>query len=47
VLGVHWFSDVAFGLLFGAVWGITVAVLSREIEVVDITALLRPRRARH
>jgi undecaprenyl-diphosphatase len=25
ILGVHWFSDVTFGLIVGVVWGITVA----------------------
>jgi undecaprenyl-diphosphatase len=27
VLGVHWFSDVAFGLLVGIPWGIAVTIL--------------------
>lgn len=31
VLGVHWFSDVAFGILFGIAWGITVAVVFRDL----------------
>ena len=42
VLGVHWFSDVTFGLLFGIVWGITVAIVVRQVDWVDIVALVRP-----
>lgn len=32
VLGVHWFSDVAFGLIFGVAWGVTVAVVARQTD---------------
>ena len=41
VLGVHWFSDVVFGLLFGITWGITVAFVARQVEWVDLLALVR------
>jgi membrane-associated phospholipid phosphatase len=27
VLGVHWFSDVTFGLAIGVVWGVVVTVM--------------------
>src|ERR1019366_7205928 len=30
VLGVHWFSDVTFGLLFGIIWGVTVVIVARQ-----------------
>lgn len=42
VLGVHWFSDVTFGVLFGIAWGVTVAIVARQVDWVDIVALLRP-----
>jgi undecaprenyl-diphosphatase len=32
VLGVHWFSDVTFGMLVGAAWGILVAYALRNVE---------------
>jgi membrane-associated phospholipid phosphatase len=41
VLGVHWFSDVTFGLLIGIVWGVTVAVVARQIEWTDVLAVIR------
>lgn len=41
VLGVHWFSDVAFGLLFGIAWGITVAFAARQVEWADLLAVVR------
>ncbi len=31
VLGVHWFSDVTFGFLVGAAWGVTVIVVLADI----------------
>jgi membrane-associated phospholipid phosphatase len=40
VLGVHWFSDVTFGLLFGIVWGVTVAVVARQVEWADVLAVI-------
>jgi undecaprenyl-diphosphatase len=43
VLGVHWFSDVAFGLLFGIVWGTTVAWATRQVEWADVAAVARRR----
>ncbi len=42
VLGVHWLSDVTFGLLLGAAWGVTVAVVARQVEWADVVALVRP-----
>lgn len=46
ILGVHWFSDVTFGLIIGSLWGITVALVAREVEWADFAALLRPRSRR-
>ena len=31
VLGVHWFSDVAIGLVLGIAWGATVALIARML----------------
>lgn len=31
VLGVHWFSDVAFGIVFGVAWGVTAAFVLRDL----------------
>lgn len=31
VLGVHWFSDVAIGLVLGIAWGVTVAIVGRRL----------------
>jgi membrane-associated phospholipid phosphatase len=45
VLGVHWFSDVAFGLPLGVAWGVTVAVVALRLEWADLRACLPgPRR---
>ncbi len=38
ILGVHWFSDVFFGLIFGIAWGIATAVAARRVEWADIAA---------
>jgi len=43
VLGVHWFSDVAFGLVLGVAWGVVVAVVSCRLEWNDLRALLPQR----
>ena len=40
VLGVHWFSDVTFGLLFGITWGVTVAIVTRQVEWADVLAII-------
>jgi undecaprenyl-diphosphatase len=42
VLGVHWFSDVTFGLLFGITWGVAVAIVGRQVEWADVLAIIRP-----
>ena len=31
VVGVHWFSDVAFGMAFGVPWGVAVALTLRSV----------------
>jgi undecaprenyl-diphosphatase len=41
VLGVHWFSDVAFGFLFGVIWGIAVAGVFNRLEWADLWSLPR------
>ena len=42
VLGVHWFSDVTFGLLIGITWGVAVAFTGRQVEWIDLVAVVRP-----
>jgi membrane-associated phospholipid phosphatase len=42
VLGVHWFSDVTAGLLFGMAWGIALAIVARQVEWADLVAIVRP-----
>lgn len=42
VLGVHWFSDVTFGLLIGITWGVTVAIVARNVQWADLVAIVRP-----
>lgn len=41
VLGVHWFSDVAFGFVLGVVWGIVVAIVFRQLEWDDLRSFFR------
>jgi membrane-associated phospholipid phosphatase len=36
VLGVHWFSDVAIGLVLGIAWGVTVALTCRDLRWTDL-----------
>ncbi len=44
VLGVHWSSDVTFGLLMGCAWGVTVACAARRVEWADLRAVARTGR---
>ena len=41
VLGVHWFSDVTFGIVLGATWGAVVALVAQTLEWSDVTTALR------
>ncbi len=44
VLGVHWFSDVVFGLVIGAVWGTAVAHAFLTLTWDDLRPRRRPAR---
>ena len=46
VLGVHWFSDVAFGFVLGAGWGVAVAVGAHRVDWADLAAWLPRNRRR-
>lgn len=49
VLGVHWWSDVVFGLVIGIGWGVAVAWAARQLEWAHLRALLpgsKPDRSR-
>lgn len=35
-LGVHWFSDVAFGMLLGIAWGVVVALSCARLSWTDL-----------
>lgn len=37
VLGVHWFSDVAFGVVLGIAWGTTVALVAHRVQLPVLT----------
>jgi undecaprenyl-diphosphatase len=41
LLGVHWFSDLAIGLLLGLGWGATVAFVARRVAWLDVAGLVR------
>lgn len=36
LLGVHWFSDVALGMLLGITWGVTIAVTCAHLSWSDL-----------
>lgn len=36
LLGVHWFSDVALGLILGISWGVTVAIVCAHLTWTDL-----------
>lgn len=40
LLGVHWFSDVTFGLVLGIAWGVVVALVFVRLEWADLRAWL-------
>ncbi len=42
LLGVHWFSDVAIGMLLGIGWGVTVAVVISPLTWADFRVHERP-----
>ncbi len=42
LLGVHWFSDVAIGLVLGIVWGIAVALVLVRVTWADLGLGRRP-----
>jgi membrane-associated phospholipid phosphatase len=46
VLGVHWFSDVALGVLVGSVWGIAVAAIGVHLSWEDLRDFLPSHRDR-
>ena len=42
-LGVHWFSDVTFGMALGIAWGVTVAIVAFGVDWDDVRAWLPGR----
>jgi undecaprenyl-diphosphatase len=44
VLGVHWFSDVAFGMVVGVTWGVAVALTLRNLPWVGSLRIQAPAR---
>lgn len=42
LLGVHWFSDVAIGMLLGVGWGVAVAVVISRLTWQDLRVRDRP-----
>ncbi|MDE3207194.1 MAG: phosphatase PAP2 family protein [Acidobacteriota bacterium] len=47
VLGVHWFSDVTFGLILGTAWGLTVAWAGQRLTWNHLTAWIPQVRPLH
>lgn len=43
-LGVHWLSDVGVGLLLGAAWGVTVAVVATRLTWAELCYPVPPMR---